>query len=311
MTDLAPCPAIDIDVPIPAPLRKFGTRTRARLSGREGGPLVAMLGGISADRFAAAGAQGGSGWWPGLIAAIDPARRRIMGLDFAADETGRAAPSTHDQADILAAAITAAGGGPATIVGASYGGMVALALAERRPELAARLVVISAPAAPHPAATAIREIQRRIVALAIEAGRGAEGLAIARGLAMTTYRTPEEFARRFAGGIPDADPLGISEAGAYLRARGAVYDAVMSPERFLSLSASIDRHRIDPAAIRAPTLVIGASSDRLVPPGQCAALAAGLPDGRLHILDCLYGHDMFLKEAGKIGALIGPFLEEA
>lgn len=304
--------ATDIAVPIPAHLACLGSATLARIAGNRAGPLIVALGGISADRFVAAGRYRSMGWWPGLVGpglAVDPERHLILGLDFAADESGKIAPTTHDQAAVLAAAIETAGGGPATIVGASYGGMIALALAEARPELVAKLVIISAPAAPHPAATAIRELQRRIVALGLETGRAAEAQSIARGLAMTSYRTHEEFAGRFSGGIPEADPLSVSEAGAYLRARGDAYGEVMSPERFLSLSGSIDRHRVDPARIAAPTLVLGASSDRLVPPGQSEALAAALPDAALHILDCLWGHDMFLKDAGRLGELIGPFLE--
>ena len=304
--------AADIEVPIPARLSRLGAHTLARIAGNPTGPLVAALGGISADRFVAAGRYRSMGWWPGLVGpglAVDPARHRILGLDFAADESGRYAPTTHEQAELLAAAIESVGGAPATIIGASYGGMIALALAERRPELVERLVIISAPAVPHPAATALRELQRRIVALGLASGRALEAQSIARGLAMTTYRTHEEFAGRFAGGIPDADPLSVSEPGAYLRARGDAYREVMSPERFLSLSGSIDRHRVDPARIAAPTLVLGAASDRLVPPEQSRELADALADARLHILDCLWGHDMFLKEAARLGKLIGPFLE--
>lgn len=305
--------AIDIDVPMPAHLRHLGETTLARLTGNPDGPLIVALGGISANRFVASGEYRSIGWWPGLVGAglaVDPARHHILGLDFAADETGLTAPTTHEQAEVLAAAIEQAGGAPAVVIGASYGAMVALALAEARPELVDRLVIISAPAEPHAAATAIRELQRRIVGLGIETGRALEALSIARGLAMTTYRTSEEFAERFAGGIPDEDPLGLSAPGAYLKARGDVYGDVMSPQRFLSLSASIDRHRVDPAAIPHPTLVLAASTDRLVPAEQSAALAAALPDARLHILDCLFGHDMFLKEAEKVGALVGPFLED-
>lgn len=308
-----PAGARDIEVPIPAHLSALGTQTLARLTGNPDGPLIAALGGISANRFVATGEYRSMGWWPGLVGeglAVDPKRDRILGLDFAADESGRTAPTTHEQAEVLAAAIEAAGGGPAVVIGASYGGMIALALAEARPELVAKLVIISAPARPHPAATAIRELQRRVVALGIATGRPAEGQSIARGIAMTTYRTQEEFAGRFTGGIPDADPLGVSEPGAYLKARGDVYGEVMSPERFLSLSASIDRHQVDPARIACPTLVLAASSDRLVPPEQSAELAAALPDAELHILDCLWGHDMFLKDAQRLGALVGPFLED-
>ena len=83
----------------------------------------------------------------------------------------------------------------------------------------------------------------------------------------------------------------------------------MSPARFLSLSASIDRHRVDPAKISAPSLVIGASSDQLVFPEDLRRLADELSgDAEVHILDTLFGHDMFLKESIRVGQIIEPFL---
>jgi homoserine O-acetyltransferase len=127
---------------------------------------------------------------------------------------------------------------------------------------------------------------------------------------MLTYRTPEEFAERFRGGLDVEDSLGVSAPGAYLRARGEAFLEVMSPGRFLSLCGSIDRHQVDPGRITAPTLLIGARSDQLVPPSQMQSLAAGLGgEAQLHLLDCLYGHDMFLKEADKLGLLVRLFLE--
>jgi homoserine O-acetyltransferase len=307
-------PCRDIDVPIPADLRQFGTATKARLFGNGGGPLVVVLGGISADRFVCEDAHGQPGWWCGLVGegrAVDPAHCRILGLDFAADPTGRTAPSTVCQARILCAALDAAGAPAADLViGASYGGMVALAMAEHFPARVRRLVAISAPAEPHPSSTAARELQRRTVELGLASGMGDEALSIARGMAMLTYRTPEEFAQRFTGGLAHDDPLGTSEAGAYLRARGDAYRAIMSPQRFLSLSASIDRHCVAPSRIRHPVLVVGATSDQLVPPEQMRALAHSLPNSDLRLFDCLYGHDMFLKEADRIGFLVEPLLEQ-
>ena len=309
----AATPCRDVEVPLPGDLHRFGGATMARLSGNPAGPLVVALGGISADRHVCTRREGGPGWWTGLVGrgeAIDPGRHRLLGIDFAADPTGRAAPSTADQARVLCAALDAAGAERADLVlGASYGGMVALALAERHPERVARVAAISAPAAPHAAATAQRELQRRTVALGLAAGCGHEALSIARGIAMLSYRTREEFGERFAGGLPSDDPLGTSDAGAYLRARGEAYRDVMTPERFLSLSASIDRHSVDPARIACPVLLIGAATDQLVPSAQLEALAAALPAVELHILPCLYGHDMFLKEAARIAPLVARFLE--
>jgi homoserine O-acetyltransferase len=84
----------------------------------------------------------------------------------------------------------------------------------------------------------------------------------------------------------------------------------MSPGRFLSLSASIDRHGVDPRSIHCPCLLIGAESDQLVFPGQLRALAAELDTCELHLIDSLYGHDMFLKEADLVGEIVGRFLAD-
>ncbi|HEX4737669.1 MAG TPA: homoserine O-succinyltransferase [Allosphingosinicella sp.] len=303
----------DIEVQLPADLHAFGTSTRATAYGPAGAPAVIVLGGISGNRFVARGQDGGPGWWRGFVGAgcaIDPARHLVIGIDFAADATGRVAPTTTDQARVLIAVLDAFGLDRAeAVVGASYGGMVGLALAEIAPERVGQIVVISAGAEPHPAATAGRELQRRVVALGLETGQGAEALAIARGMAMMSYRTSDEFAARFDGGIDGHCPRTCSEPGAYLRARGDDFLSVMSPERFLSLSASIDRHRVDPARIRTPALLIGAETDQLVPAGQMRALAGALGGPvELHLLPCLYGHDMFLKEAQTVGRLVAPFL---
>jgi homoserine O-acetyltransferase len=296
----------ELDVPLPARLARFGEAARFSLQGPDEAPLIVVLGGISADRFPGR-------WWPGLVGAGgagDPARHRILGMDFIADPDGEAAPSPLDQAAALCTALDRIGVGKAhAVIGASYGGMIALALGQHFPERVDRLAVISADARPHPAATAIRELQRRIVALGLASGSADEALSIARGLAMLSYRTREEFAGRFEGGIGGEAVLGRSDAGAYLRSRGEAFALRMTPQRFLSLSASIDRHSIDPARIHVPTLLIGADSDQLVPPVQMEALARGLAGSvQLHLLPSLYGHDMFLKDADKVSFLVEAFL---
>ena len=294
------------EVQLPAELARFGASVRASLAGPEGAPLIVLLGGISADCFPC-------NWWPGLAGrgcAADPDRYRVLGLDFIADPAGESAPSPRDQAVALCAALDWIGVDKVhAAIGASYGGMIALALGQHFPDRVERLVVISADARPHPAATAIRELQRRIVALGLASGDEDEALSIARGLAMLSYRTREEFAARFEGGIGGEAVLGRSDPGAYLRSRGEAFVARMTPQRFLSLSASIDRHQVDPAKIRVPALLIGADSDQLVPPVQMETLAGALAGPvQLRLLPSLYGHDMFLKDADKVSVLVEAFL---
>lgn len=304
-------PVEDFTIELP---EELGSVTRARVTGAVDLPLVIVLGGISGNRFVCGRPDGSRGWWGGLVGTgwtLDPARWRILGLDFAADETGKRAPSTREQAEVIVAALDRLGVERAhALVGASYGGMVGLSLALHFPERLERLVVISAADVPHPAATAWRELQRRVVALGIENGTKNEALAIARGMGMLSYRSAPEFEQRFEGGLDGADPLGHTEPGDYLRARGEAFLRVMTPERFLSLSASIDRHKVDPAGITTPTLLIGADSDQLVPASQLESLKSRLGGPvELHLFPSLYGHDMFLKEAEKVGEVVRPFLE--
>lgn len=301
--------SLDFEVRLTGLSRAFGDSTRATLTGPADAPLLVVLGGISANRRI----TGEGAWWPGFVGeggGADPTSHRLLGIDFIADARGDTGPSTFDQAKALVAALDTVGVERASLVGASYGGMVGLSLAQHFPDRVDRLVVISAAADAHPAATALRELQRRTVALGIETGAAAEALSIARGLAMLSYRTPEEFAERFTGGLSEEAPLAVTDPGVYLRARGEAFQSVMSPQRFLSLSASIDRHRVEPEKIATPVLLIGAESDQLVPPVQMRALAARLARAvELHLRPSLYGHDMFLKEAEAMTALARPFLQ--
>jgi len=306
----------EYELPLPPSLRRYGETTRIALTGPEGAPLLVLLGGISGNRHPSVRADGGRGWWADLAgsgAAADPREYRVLGIDFIADASGASAPTTGEQALVIAAALDLVGADRAhAVIGASYGGMIALAFAQLYPERVDRIVAISADAAPHPCATAIRELQRRVVRLGLDTGCGDEALGIARGMAMLTYRCPDEFKARFQGGITREDPLARSEPGSYLRARGEAFRSVMSPERFLSLSASIDRHRVQPERIATPTLLIGATTDQLVLPSQMEELRAGLAGpAELHLLPSFYGHDMFLKDVDRVSALIAPFLGRA
>src|SRR5690606_16111679 len=107
------------------------------------------------------------------------------------------------------------------IAGGSYGGMVALAFGERYPERVAHLLVIGASDRAHPMATAWRSVQRHIVRFALERGDPAAGLKLARALAMSTYRSSEEFAARFAGEALIREGRFVFPVEEYLYARGA------------------------------------------------------------------------------------------
>src|SRR5690606_6924774 len=119
------------------------------------------------------------------------------------------------------------------------------AFGERYPERVAHLLVIGASDRAHPMATAWRSVQRHIVRFALERGDPAAGLKLARALAMSTYRSSEEFAARFAGEALIREGRFVFPVEEYLYARGADYAARYLPESFLCLSESIDLHRVN------------------------------------------------------------------
>ncbi|NWG72041.1 MAG: homoserine O-succinyltransferase [Parvularculaceae bacterium] len=312
----AKAPAVDFTVPLGGGLslesgeRLDRAELRLRVHGALSDPVVAVAGGISAGRdIADAGAS--RGWWRDVVApggAIDLERFCVVGFDFLPNpqETARTI-STDDQARAFGIALDRLGVARLhAFVGASYGGMVGLAFAARFRARVGRLCVISAAERPHPASTALRGVQRRIVEFASRCGKPAEGVSLARQLAMISYRTVDEFAARFdhRPGLRAGDPYPVCE---YLIARGEAYH--MPAARFVTLSDSIDRHAVDATEIAAAGLFIAVRDDRLVPSADIRRLA-DRANGRFVEIASEYGHDAFLKETGVVGPLIRDFIEE-
>ena len=284
--------------------------------GPRGAPAVVALGGISANRHVCGnGANPNPGWWEGVAGrgrALDTTRYQLIGCDFidgglGPDGRPERIVTTHDQADAVIAVLDelhierVLG-----VVGASYGGMVALALAERYPERLERLVVIGAAHAPHPMTTALRAVPRRIVELGLETGRGEESLALARALAMTTYRSAREFAERF-GCIPTSLTDNDAEfpVEGYLRHQGQKFAKQWRPERFLALSLSGDLHAVEPTQICTPCTLVAAQDDGVVPRAQLEEMARRLAAPcRLVDLPSRNGHDAFLTEPETLGPIL-------
>lgn len=292
-------------------------RVAFRLVGPADAPVVAVLGGISAHRRL----TGEGGWWADMVGpqlGVDTTRYRVLGIDYMGGCGGSSAPvdganfppvSSVDQAAVLQQVLAHLGIERLhAIVGASYGGMVALAFAARYPGLIGRIVIVSAADRAQILSTAWRSVQRQIVREAIARGDGAAGLKLARALAMATYRSATEFTLRFTGPPQrDADRFRFPIEG-YLFARGDDYVQKYRAESFLALSESIDLHDVDAATVRTPATLIAVHEDQLVPFAdmQALALRLGGPHELVEI-HSIFGHDAFLKES----AMLNPILQHA
>jgi homoserine O-acetyltransferase len=286
-----------------------GLRIAWQLTGPASAPVVAALGGISAGRYVTGTEP--PGWWSDLAGpgrALDTDRWRVLGMDFLGGSGGTTGPaagdtrfptiSSCDQGRMLHLLMQHLGIAQLhAIVGASYGGMVALAFAEAHAASVQRIVAISAADRTHPMSTAWRSVQRAMVRYAMRHDQAAEGLRLARALAMTTYRSPAEFAARFAGPAELVEGRFQFPVERYLLSRGDAYVASHLPESFVCLSESIDLHRVDAAAIRVPVTLVAVREDQIVPLADMHALRQRLGGpSELFELSSHYGHDAFLKE---------------
>jgi homoserine O-acetyltransferase/O-succinyltransferase len=316
---------IDRTLGLPAPFTlHYGdvlpeARVGFRLEGPENAPVIAVLGGISAHRVVAAPAS--DAWWPEIVGpgqGVDTRQFRVLGIDYLGGHGDSSTPkngamfpplSSYDQARAIRAIVEALRLEPLhAIVGASYGGMVALCFAERYPEWVKHIVVLSAADKSQVLSTAWRSVQRQIVREAIARGDGPSGLKLARALAMATYRSAVEFQLRFGAPPTRSHDRFRFPIEDYLFARGDDYVQKYRAESFLCLSESIDLHQVDATQVHTPATLIAVREDQLVPFADMQALSARLNGPRQLIeINSIFGHDAFLKE----GAALTPIIKLA
>ncbi|MDQ3206550.1 MAG: homoserine O-succinyltransferase [Pseudomonadota bacterium] len=280
-------------------------------------PVVVVAGGISAGRHVAACAADPSpGWWQAQVGArraLDPEAHCLVSMDWVGADGELDAPiDPADQADAIAALLDALRIGQiAAFVGCSYGAMVGLQFAALHGHRVGRLVAISGAHRAHPYSSAWRALQRRAVALGALQCDETQGLALARQLAILSYRTPEEFAGRFGLAQVEQGRVRVA-AESYLDHCAGSYVATTSATAFLRLSESIDLQAIDPGLIRIPVTVVAVEQDRLVPAADAYDLAERLRgEARLRVLRSVYGHDAFLKEDAAIDTLLREALHDS
>ncbi len=283
----------------------------ARVYGPANAPVVVAAGGISAGRVLFAkedSTDTAPGWWEGVAGpgeALDLNHFRVMSIEFAPRLPAAQVYTitTHDQARLVRLLLDELGVAKIySFIGASYGAMIGLAFAELYPDAVERLCIISAAHRSHPMSTAFRGLQRRLLQFGRDNNKPQEGISLARQLAMTTYRSDAEFSERFDGPAPSAAGENYVVCQ-YLRARGDAYSAT-DVNRWISMSDSLDRHRVDPAKIKAKVFLAAVPTDRLVPYDDMKALSESLADSVFIEFPSLYGHDAFLKEIKLVSDIV-------
>ncbi len=319
-----------------------GTRLSAlRVAYRHDGPGPAEAPQVLVIHALTGSADAAGDWWSPLIGpglALNTDRVGVLSANLLGSRYGTTGPtssdpatgrpygaafpaiSTRDQARAHWALLDALGVPElALVVGGSLGGMVALEVALERPQAVRSVGPIAAPAATGALALAWNAIQRALVDRL-----GEDGLALARELAMTTYRSEADFEQRF-GRAAEAD--GTPSIVSYLRYQGQKLGRRFDPDTYRTLVGAMDRHDIGagrggvgPALARladhgVQLTGLGISGDILFGPDQVRALvAAAVAEGahaRYLELRSTKGHDAFLAEWDSLAVILAGVLDEA
>lgn len=273
-------------------------------------------------------------WWEPLIGpgrAIDTDRYGVLCANLLGGRYGTTGPmtirpgtdqpwgssfpavATRDQAAAIWRLADALGiDRVALVTGGSLGGMVAQEVALLRPERVERLLPMAAPAATGPMAMAWNRIQTTLIDRL-----GDEGLALARQLAMTTYRSEADFDQRFGRERQDDGRFSVIS---YLDYQGIKLVERFDGDTYRILAGAMDRHDIGegrgglvaalgPLATSGTRLTaLGIEDDILYGPRQVhvladAAASAGV-ETRYRELRSDKGHDAFLVEWDQLDAVI-------
>jgi len=222
-------------------------------------------------------------------------------------------------------------------VGASMGGMSALAFCVRHPGMSGQLISISSATRALPFAIAVRSLQREMITKDRKWKNGnydpddppVIGQRLARKLGMMTYRSAEEWEERFGRerisfeGHGDNPFYGDFAVESYLESHANKFTGQFDANCYLYLSRASDLFDLAEhgGSLEAGftmlklqrALVIGVTTDALFPLRQQEELAEGLqavvPDVEFVRLDCIKGHDSFLVEMDDFRPVIGRFFE--
>ena len=209
------------------------------------------------------------------------------------------------------------------LIGSSIGGFQCLEWSVMQPDFAERAAFIATTPRTKPWASAFNESQR----IAIQsdptfgernAEAGLDGLAIARSIALLSYRGGMAYDKT----QEDADPDEASferRVHSYQRYQGEKLRRRFNAYSYIRLSQAVDSHNLGRGRgkvedvlkqIKAKSLVVAITSDILFPPSDHQILIDNIPDVEYHLIDSDFGHDGFLVEHKQLNDIILNFLGE-
>lgn len=298
--------------------------------------------------------DGQPGWWDGIVGegrAFDPAKHFIVCSNFLGSCYGTTGPTSinprtgkaygaafpqmtvRDMVRVQRELLKRLGVRRLkAVIGGSLGGMQVLEWGLTYPEMVDAIIPI-ATAAQHSAwCIGLNEVARLGILTDPAWNDGqyteqpARGLALARMIAMITYRSRESFEKKFGqarqeeqvgrGVFSELSPAGF-QIESYLRYQGEKLVDRFDAATYVAITRAMDLHDVAKGRgslaealglVRAKTLCIGISSDVLYPAEEQKKIAALIPGATYQEIESPYGHDAFLIEFERLNRLIKEFL---
>ena len=220
-----------------------------------------------------------------------PGRHAVLAVDLPGSAPAGTAdlsePSIEAAADAVAAVLAGAGVTEAVVAGLSMGGYVALALAERRPDLVAGLGLLDTRSTAD--TTEARENRLRVAAAVESAGTVDEVRPMAEGLLGETTRVAHpETAERLARWIDEQPPAGVAWSQRAMASR---------PDRTEVLGA-----------FDGPVLVLVGDEDVVTPVEAAEHMVAAAGDPRLVVVPHA-GHMSAVEQPAAVAAALADLVE--
>jgi aminoacrylate hydrolase len=235
------------------------------------------------------GLGGAAGYWTPQLDALRQ-RYRVVAYDQAGTgRTGGTLAANHSiaaMADEAAGVLDASSTPAAHFVGHALGGLVGLALAQRRPDRLRSLTVVNGWAAAHAHTRRCFEVR----------------------LALLEHEGPAAYVKAQPIFLYPADWLASNEVrAAQEEAHGmASFQGADNLKARIAALLAFDA-RPDLAAIKLPTFIVATRDDVLVPSVMSQEVAAGIPSARLHVAP--WGaHAFNVTEPAAFNALLLDFL---
>ncbi len=208
-----------------------------------------------------------------------------------------------------------------TLVGCSVGGFQAIEWASTQPERFDKLVFLATSPKASPWSIALDETQRMAILSDKTFGErrqdaARDGLAAARAIGLLSYRGPWGYNKTQQDPSSDEIPT-THRACTYQQYQGEKLCRRFDAYSYMTILNAFDTHDVGRgrggihkvlASIKAPTIVIGLTTDIIFTPDEMRELTAMLPNAKYFEIQSEFGHDGFLVEHQQLNDILTPRL---